>query len=172
MHTKIPSWALRTLGPDDHVAFGESHRRGTLQIAWPDLKALRAWAKRQGWPTPWLGFEKAFFARMLESEPGFMEALRTSGIKIQMPLETFTLSAEAVGKLDALYEKRSAEGRPERWATLVEELREIRRAVEAGVVVEVEGSGPLRTWQGFYSWAHGRYHMLEDGADKWIGDDG
>jgi hypothetical protein len=49
---------------------------------------------------------------------------------------------------------------------LVEELRVIRRAVEAGFVVE------LRTWQGFYSWAHGRYHALEDGYDSWIGSDG
>jgi hypothetical protein len=37
--------------------------------------------------------------------------------------------------------------------------------------VTVEGDGLLRSWQEFYQWAHGRYHMLEDGADKWIGDD-
>jgi len=54
---------------------------------------------------------------------------------------------------------------------LVEDLREIRRAVEAGVAVTVEGEGLLLNWQGFYRWAHGRYHMLEDGYDKWIGDD-
>ena len=28
----------------------------------------------------------------------------------------------------------------------------------------------LTTWQSFYDWAHGRYHMLEDGYDSWIGD--
>jgi hypothetical protein len=62
--------------------------------------------------------------------------------------------------------------RPTRWGWLVEELREIRRAVEAGVVVKVEGTQTvLKTWQGFYDWAHGRYHMLEDGYDSWIGDD-
>ena len=50
--------------------------------------------------------------------------------------------------------------------------REIRRAVEAGVVVKVEGTQTvLKTWQSFYDWAHGRYHMLEDGYDSWIGDD-
>jgi hypothetical protein len=38
-------------------------------------------------------------------------------------------------------------------------------------VVNVEGVARLRTWQEFYNWAHGRYHMLEDGYDSWIGDD-
>ncbi len=55
--------------------------------------------------------------------------------------------------------------------SIVAELRDIRRAVEAGVVVHVAGEEPMLNWQNFYSWAHGRYHMLEDGYDKWIGDD-
>jgi len=82
-----------------------------------------------------------------------------------------TISAEEIRELDALYDERSDSGRPVSWNALVEELREIRRAVEAGVVVKIEGGPELRTWQGFYEWAHGRYHMLEDGYDRWIGDD-
>ncbi len=78
---------------------------------------------------------------------------------------------EALRTLDAMYAERSASGRPTSWRALVEELRRIRRAIEAGAVVEIEGEGTLRTWQEFYSWAHGRYHMLEDGCDPWIGDD-
>jgi hypothetical protein len=81
------------------------------------------------------------------------------------------VSTEELGELDSLYEERSPSGRPTRWYVLVEELRKIRRLVEAGTVVEVEGAGTLTTWQEFYSWAHGRYHMLEDGCDSWIGDD-
>lgn len=81
------------------------------------------------------------------------------------------ISAEKLKALDELYEARSPSGRPTSWRALVEELREIRRAVEAGTVVQVEGVGALKTWQAFYSWAHGRYHMLEDGCDSWIGDD-
>lgn len=57
------------------------------------------------------------------------------------------------------------------WGLLVEELREIRRAVEAGVAVQIEGGPMLHTRNGFYTWAHGRYHMLEDGYDQWIGTD-
>jgi hypothetical protein len=52
----------------------------------------------------------------------------------------------------------------------VESLREVRRAVEAGVVVHVDGK-QLTSFDSFYSWAHGRYHALEDGYDSWIGDD-
>lgn len=84
---------------------------------------------------------------------------------------TYTITAEKLSAFEALYEERSTSGRPVSWGTLVEELRGIRRAVEAGIVVTVEGGQTLRTWQDFYHWAHGRYHMLEDGYDKWIGDD-
>lgn len=54
---------------------------------------------------------------------------------------------------------------------LVDELREMRRAVEAGVTLTIAGGPAIRTWQDFYAWAHGRYHMLEDGSDHWLGDD-
>lgn len=172
MKTSIPMWAMRTAKTEDQGVVRDAHRRGTLQITWPNLDVLRDWAKRQGWPTPWFGFEKAFLTRMLESEESFKLAIDQSGIEIQIPRRDFTISMEELRDLDALYEQRDTHGHPDRWRGLVEELREIRRAVEAGVVVEVEGTGTLRTWQDFYNWAHGRYHMLEDGCDKWIGDDG
>lgn len=74
------------------------------------------------------------------------------------------ITAEELAQLDALYADRL-------WATLVEELRAIRRLVEAGAVVRVEGGPALETWKEFYEWAHGRYHRLEEGSDHWIGDD-
>jgi hypothetical protein len=83
----------------------------------------------------------------------------------------YTISAEELRELDALYDERSETGRPVGWRSLVEALREIRRAIEAGAVVTVEGGRPMRTWQDFYGWAHGRYHALEDGCDPWIGND-
>ena len=81
------------------------------------------------------------------------------------------LSLEKLNKLDALYAERSATGRPTAWGALVEELRAIRRTIEAGTIVHVADGPTLHTWQTFYAWAHGRYHMLEDGSDHWIGDD-
>jgi hypothetical protein len=88
-----------------------------------------------------------------------------------IPKPDSTISAEKIRGLDALYAERSESGQPTGWGSLVEELREIRRAVEAGVVVTVEGGRTLRSWQQFYDWAHGRYHALEDGYDRWIGND-
>lgn len=84
------------------------------------------------------------------------------------------VSEAELGRLDRLYAEREDLGalgmRPTGWDALVEELRGLRRAVEAGVVVTV-GGATLTTWQEFYAWAHGRYHALEEGADSWIGDD-
>lgn len=87
-----------------------------------------------------------------------------------------TLTIEMLKELDALYDETVIMGvlgrRPTRWGTLVQELREIRRLVEAGVIVKIEGTPTvLNTWESFYAWAHGRYHALEDGYDSWIGDD-
>lgn len=171
MKRDIPAWAMREAGPGDQRVARDAHGRGTLRVEWPDLGALRDWAKRHGWPTPWLGFDKAFLARMLEEEAGFDQCIGESGIKMRIPRQEHTLSAEDLKELDELYEERSETGRPVAWGSLVEELRAIRRAVEAGVVVKVEGATPMRTWQDFYGWAHGRYHALEDGSDKWIGND-
>jgi len=108
---------------------------------------------------------------MLETRENFELAIEKSGIEIQVPKQDYTISGERIRELDELYEERSSAGYPNRWNILVEELREIRRAVEAGVVVNIEGEQPILSWQKFYDWAHGRYHMLEDGCDKWIGDD-
>lgn len=85
-----------------------------------------------------------------------------------------TITVEMLKNLDAFYDQRDDGGgqRPTLWGVLVEELRKIRRLVEAGVKVRIEGTQTvLTTWQDFYAWAHGRYHMLEDGYDHWIGDD-
>jgi hypothetical protein len=93
-----------------------------------------------------------------------------------MSKQEHIITVEMLNKLDALYEKTEDMGvlgrRPIYWGTLVEELRKIRRLIEAGVTVKIEGTQTvLETWQSFYSWAHGRYHALEDGYDSWIGDD-
>jgi hypothetical protein len=171
MKKKTPAWAMRRAKAEDYGAVRDSHSRGTMQIKWPDLKMLRDWARHQAWPTPRFGFEAAFLAQMFESRMSFERAINESGIEIHIPQPEYTISAARLRELDALYEERSPSGQPLRWGMLVEELRAIRRAVEAGVVVQVEGGPRMRTWQGFYGWAHGRYHSLEDGYDHWIGDD-
>lgn len=171
MKKDIPAWAVRRVTAEDYAIVQDSHSRGTMQIQWPDRKVLRHWTKLQAWPTPRFGFETAFLAKMFESQMNFTQAIDESGIEIHVPQREYTLSVAELKELDSLYQERSSSGRPVSWGFLVEELREIRRAVEAGVVVQVEDGPRIQTWQEFYEWAHGRYHMLEDGYDKWIGDD-
>jgi hypothetical protein len=94
----------------------------------------------------------------------------------KMTEREYIVTLQMQNELDELYEQRDDMGilgqRPTHWGVLVEELRKIRRLVEAGVTVRIEGTPTILTsWQGFYAWAHGRYHMLEDGCDHWIGDD-
>lgn len=171
MKSDIPAWALSTATVEDYAGVQDSHSRGTMHIKWPERSALRRWAKLHGWPTPWSGLENAFLAKMLASPTNFTQAISESGIEIQIPRQEYTFSAARVDELDALYAERSPSGQPSSWGILVQDLRELRRAVEAGVVVQVEDGPRLQTWQGFYAWAHGRYHMLEDGYDRWVGDD-
>jgi len=171
MNKKIPAWALRPATTEDQGFAKDAHRHDRMQIKWPDDRALRIWAKQHGWPTPLFGFEEAFIAKMLETKEDFEQAIEQSGIEIHLPRQEYRITDEKVRKLDALYEERSSSGRPTSWGNLVEELREIRRAVEAGIMITIEGEQTIQSWQSFYSWAHGRYHMLEDGYDKWIGDD-
>lgn len=171
MKKSIPAWALRQANPSDLDAVRKARTDESLSISLPDQNELRNWAKEQRWPTPWFGFEDAFISKMLEDQTSFERATNSSGVSISLPREKFTLSAAQIAELDDLYSERSPSQRPVGWNVLVAKLREIRRAVEAGVVVEIEDGPTLRSWQSFYAWAHGRYHMLEDGADEWIGAD-
>lgn len=173
MTKMAPTWAMRTATAADCGLAQRAKKEEWLQIGWPQGKGAKTWAKVQGWPTPWFGFEEAFISKMLENDEAFALALAESGVVLQIPRSTYTLSAERVRAFDGLYAERSDLGRPVGWGVLVEALREIRRAVEAGVQVAIEGTDTvLISWQSFYDWAHGRFHLLEDGYDSWIGDDG
>lgn len=178
MKPDIPAWAKQRVLPDgtDFLEVRRLYRQGRTQIQLPNLKELKGWAKSYGWPTPMFGFEKAFVTKLFESNETFSLALSGSGITIYIPIKEHILTIETLKELDALYEAREDAGpfgrRPTGWGTLVSALREIRHLVEAGVAVNVEETQTVLTsWQSFYDWAHGRYHMLEDGYDSWIGDD-
>lgn len=170
----IPHWALEAATAQDRQRAADAHRKGTWQITWPDVTSLRAWARQHGWPAPWFVFERRFIEKMLESDDNFKVVVEDSGLQVQIPLEQYKVSDDQLRALDAMYDERADMGvlgsRPTGWGSLVEELREIRRAIEAGVVVEVDGR-KLKSVGSFLTWAHERYHMLEDGYDSWIGDD-
>lgn len=159
-----PDWAYRLVAPTERAAAEQAHEKGTMRTNWHETENLRSWARQQGWPTPWLKFESKFYETMLANDANFALALSKSGLTIRIPRAEHTLTAADLRRFDAHFED------PQNWLRLVEDLREVRRAVEVGVVVNVEGK-QLTSFDSFYSWAHGRYHMLEDGADEWIGMD-
>ena len=86
MTASIPNWALKAVTPEDREQTLRAHERGTLQLTWPGGKPPRDWAKQQGWPTPWFGFERKFVSRMLEDDASFALALRESGAEIHIPI--------------------------------------------------------------------------------------
>jgi hypothetical protein len=82
------------------------------------------------------------------------------------------LSAAELMELDELYTIRDASGNPTHaWGVLVEELRKIRRTVEAGEVVQIAGGPALQSVLDFHTWEYNRYKLLEEGWDSLIGND-
>lgn len=160
----LPNRFYRLATPADRKAVTAAHKEGVMRTNWMEAEDLKGWAKQQGWPTPWLNFESKFYETMLANDDNFALAVSESGLQITIQITEYTISADELETFDDMYDN------PQNWRWLVESLREVRRAIEAGVVVHVEDK-TLTSWSSFYNWAHGRYHMLEDGADEWIGMD-
>jgi hypothetical protein len=154
---------MRRATADDRMDVKNAQAQSHMQTNWTTCDGLKSWAKKQGWPTPWFNFEDAFYQNMLENDANFALTLAESGLKITIPKAEYTISDEKLRELDQEYADHE-------WGYVVEGLREIRRAIEAGVVVHVDGE-TLKSFDRFYTWAHDRYHALEDGYDSWIGDD-
>ena len=165
MSSHCPDWALREAEAGDLASVQRLGSQIDVLTHWPESKILRKWAGQQGWRALFFFFRSAFMAQMLESEAKFDRAIRHSGIRIRLPKAEHLFSARELKNLDELYAERA------HWNLLVQELREIRRAAEAGVVITIGSESPIRDWQSFYTWAHRRYPKLEEGADHWIGDD-
>ena len=165
----LPAWAIKKAGPDDRSDVRDALARGAADVKWPNTSYLRSWAKQRGWPAPIIGFRGKFTRKFLSSDEDYYHAISGSGIEIRIPVTQYEISARELRELDNLYASRGEDGYPDGWGALVEGLREIRRACDADVRVIVDGK--TLNARNFYSWAHGRYHALEDGCDKWIGND-
>lgn len=174
MKKGIPRWAMEIATPQDRQRAKDAYRTLMWQLAWPERKSIRAWAKQQGWPAPGFFFDGRFIKKTLESDENFALALNESGLQIRIPREYYKFPDQELKRMDRWYEEREDMGvlgsRPVSWGILVESLREIRRAIEANVVIEIEGK-PIKSVSSFLTWAHARYYLLEDGYDSWYGDD-
>jgi hypothetical protein len=163
----LPAWALRPIGVNDLAAAVAARDKDVLYSNYDRLHNPRQWAKSQGWPTGWLGrsyTEQDFAKTMLDRQDNYSLALAASGIELYVPVDRHAITQQELDEADASYESGNF-----RW--LVDFLRTVRRAVELGVVVEVDDN-QLDTFASFYTWAHGRYYALEDDTNTaWIGDD-
>lgn len=169
MIQNLPAWAMRKAGPEDRKDVQKAFDSGTAIVKWPDTDYLRSWARQHGWPAPIIGFRGKFTRKLLSADEYFYQALSGSGIEIRIPVRQHEISARQLRELDDLYRSQGEHGYPDCWEMLVKSLREIRRVCDANIPVTVEGK--VLNARNFYSWAHGRYHAIEDGCDKWIGDD-
>jgi hypothetical protein len=160
----LPSWALEELGPGDRRRADQARLDGQLRVDWESRRALRRWAKAHDWPAPLFGLEAVLLDRFLAREEDFDTAAGSDEIRFRAPVLEHSVSSAELSGMDAEYVDSAS------WGSLVAGLRSIRRAVESGVVVDVEGR-KLDSWNDFYTWAHERYRSLEDGHDAWIGDD-
>lgn len=161
---------MRPASGADRERAAAAHRAGTLVVDWPPRKALRAWARDHDWPAPRIHFDGAFFRKLFESDETFALGLADSGLGLRLPVERHRVSLEDLLDFDAAYESLGGNGRPDRWGELVARLRGLRRAIEAGIEVEV-GNHVFHHVGSFLIWAHARYGALEEGYDSWIGDD-
>ena len=164
MAMEIPDWALRRAGPSDRLDVQKAVKRNRLVYNWYEVPNLKQWARSQGWPTPWLTFSSKFLETMLANDENYALVLSQTDLVFQIPKKEYSIDDSKVAEFDKLYQDRE-------FSELVDELRDIRRAVYAGVKVLVDGR-KLMGSSSFYNWAHGRYYLLEDDPNSgWIGDD-
>lgn len=159
----LPSWAVRQSTSIDWQAAKKAYEAGTAKIEIRNHATLRQWMKGKGWKTPWIFLQQSFIKQLFANDKNYRTVLQDRIINLLIPRKTVSLSEKQLKEIDESYEAKS-------WSYVVEALREIRRVVEAGVVVNTEGKS-LKSWNDWYSWAHARYGLLEEGSDKWIGDD-
>lgn len=160
---ELPNWALSKATALDWESAKKAYHSRTAKIVLRHPESLRSWMKGKGWKRPWLFLEESFMKQLFASDENYRLVLREYVADIRIPKKNVVISEEDLQSMDEDYAARSYSG-------LVEGLREIRRVIEAGTEVEIDGK-KLKSFNSFYTWAHARYHLLEEGSDKWIGDD-
>ena len=174
MKIDLPRWAIKKASQNDYKFTETAYRNGSCRLIWPIGNTIRIWAKQQGWPTSWMFFKTRFIKKVFENESNFALALQQSGLIIMIPLESYQYPESELKIMDKWYNNRKDMDelgmRPIDWGFLVESLREIRRATEAGVKIDIDNQ-TLASTSDFFTWANSRYPLLAEGNDSWYGDD-
>ena len=161
--TILPSWALRSATTAEREKAADAYYRSKAKTVFRDRKKLRSWIEYHGWKTSWLHLEDSFYKELFSNDEFFKEGLEDGVVEIFIPKESYTFSDEEFKNINDGYSAREFN-----W--VVEYLREIRRAIEAGILVEIDGL-QLKSEIAFYNWVDKQFHILEEVADKWIGND-
>ena len=174
MKIDLPKWAIKKASREDYQLTLKAFNNGTGRIIWPIGNAIRVWAKEQGWSSSWIFFKTRFQKKVFESEENFILAIQQCGLIIMIPLESYQYPESELKIMDKWYNNRKDMDelgmRPVDWGLLVESLREIRRATEVGVKIDID-SQTLASTSDFFTWANSRYPLLAEGYDSWYGDD-
>ncbi|MCB0656374.1 MAG: hypothetical protein KDC57_09580 [Saprospiraceae bacterium] len=157
---ELPSWALRYAQIDDRAITKKFMAKHSAQVVFADRPRLKNWMKQRGWPRSLFGLESTFLKQMLASDERFNEAIVDQVVEIKIPVEYYVMSKEDLQSFDEAYQNGE-------YDAVVAGLKEYRRAIDAGVTLEIEFKKYTST-AAFYTWAHNRYHRLEEMADSWL----
>lgn len=70
--------------PDDYEKFLKAARDEKVGLNWGHNN-IKAWAKKKGWPTPFLGFKKALIKKMSEDKQNYIDAMVHGGVDVYIP---------------------------------------------------------------------------------------
>jgi len=158
----IPNWALEKAGPNDRVRAKEAYQRETGRFTVPNRVSLKDWMKARGWKRSWISPESSFYRQCFQDDTLFQLALKDNMADIWIPKQSHQLSDADLAAIDEDYEQKD-------WSAAVAQLRDIRRAIDGGVTLKIDGQ-TFKSSGFFYTWAHQRYHTLEEISNEWMMD--
>lgn len=158
----LPNWALEKAGPHDRVRAKEAYEKETGRFTVPNRVSLKDWMKAQGWKRSWISLEGSFYKQCFQDDSLFQLALKEEMVDIWIPKEVCQISVADLASMDKDYDAQD-------WSTAAAKLRDIRRAIDAGVIIEIDGQS-FKSSGSFYTWTHQRYHALEEISNEWMMD--
>lgn len=157
---QLPTWALEKAEPQDRDRARNAYQKKTGRFTITNRATLKDWMKAQAWKQSRFALEGSFYKQCFQDDDYFRTALEEQVVEMWIPKQSHQVSKTDLASMDKDYNDRE-------WAAAVAQLKDIRRAIDAGVTIEVDGQ-TFKSSGSFYNWAHKRYHSLEEASDDWI----
>lgn len=159
----LPNWALEKAGPHDRVRAKEARQKDTGRFTLPNRVSLKEWMKARGWKRSWISPEGSFYKQCFQDDTLFQLVLKEKMVDIWIPKQSHRISEADLAAINRDYEAQD-------WSATAAQLRDIRRALGAGVIIEIDGQS-FKSSGSFYTWVHQRYHALEGISNEWMTDE-